>query len=134
MMAGIFGLSEFYINFVENRQDMKRILAIIVSTMFCICAHAQFPKGYEAKTDRLAENFVKSSMSGNYNKTYQALRNIQKYEYRLTKDQLIAFYSDIHAAVAEACDRNGIDSKGKEEMKVIIDALFSDELKENINR
>lgn len=112
---------------------MKRILAIIVFTTFCFCAHAQLPKGYEAKTDRLAENFVKSSLSGNYNKTYQALRNIQKYEYRLTKDQLTAFYTDIHEAVAEACDKHGIDSKGKEQMKIIVDALFSDELKENVN-
>lgn len=133
-MARIFGLSEFYINFVENRQDMKRILAFIIFTTFCICANAQYPKGYEAKTARLAENFVKSSMSGNYNKTYQALRNIQKYEYRLTKDQLVAFYSDIHEAVGKACDRCGIDTKGKDEMKAVIDALFSDELKENVNR
>mgnify|MGYP003466018740 CR=1 FL=1 len=134
MMAGIFGLSEFYINFVKNRHDMKKILAIIVFTMCCICANAQYPKGYEAKTEKLAENFVKSSMSGNYNKTYQALRSIQKYEYRLTKEQLVAFYHDIHEAVAVSCDRHGIDSRGKDEMKVVIDALFSDELKETINR
>ena len=128
-MAGIFGLSEIYINFVENRHDMKKILAIIVLSIFCLSAQAQFPKGYEAKTARLAENLVKSSKEGSYNKTYKALRNIQKYQYRLDKDQLIAFYSDIHEAVAQACDRNGIDEKGKNEMRVVIDALFSDELK-----
>ena len=129
MMAGIFGLSEIYINFVENRHDMKKILAIIVLSIFCLSAQAQFPKGYEAKTARLAENFVRSSKEGSYNKTYNALRNIQKYQYRLDKDQLIAFYSDIHEAVAQACDRNGIDEKGKDEMRVVIDALFSYELK-----
>ena len=129
MMAGIFGLSEIYINFVENRHDMKKILAIIVLSIFCLSAQAQFPKGYEAKTARLAENLVKNSKEGSYNKTYNALRNIQKYQYRLDKDQLIAFYSDIHEAVAQSCDRHGLDGKGKEEMKVIIDALFSDELK-----
>lgn len=128
-MAGIFGLSEIYINFVENRHDMKKILAIIVLSIFCLSAQAQFPKGYEAKTARLAENFVRSSKEGSYNKTYNALRNIQKYQYRLDKDQLIAFYSDIHEAVAQACDRNGIDEKGKDEMRVVIDALFSYELK-----
>ena len=108
---------------------MKKILAIIVLSIFCLSAQAQFPKGYEAKTARLAENFVRSSKEGSYNKTYNALRNIQKYQYRLDKDQLIAFYSDIHEAVAQACDRNGIDEKGKDEMRVVIDALFSDELK-----
>ena len=128
-MAGIFGLSEIYINFVENRHDMKKILAIIVLSIFCLSAQAQFPKGYEAKTARLAENLVKNSKEGSYNKTYNALRNIQKYQYRLDKDQLIAFYSDIHEAVAQACDRNGIDEKGKDEMRVVIDALFSYELK-----
>lgn len=134
MMARIFGLSDFYINFVKNRQDMKKILAIIIFTMFCLSANAQLPKGYEAKTMKLAENLVKSSQEGSYNKTYQALRNIQKYEYRLQKDQLIVFYSDIHQAVSKACDRHGIGEKGKSEMKVIIDALFSDELKEAVNR
>ena len=128
-MAGIFGLSEIYINFVENRHDMKKILAIIVLSIFCLSAQAQFPKGYEAKTARLAENLVKNSKEGSYNKTYNALRNIQKYQFRLDKDQLIAFYSDIHEAVAQSCDRNGIDEKGKNEMRVVIDALFSDELK-----
>ena len=132
-MAGIFGLSEFYINFVENGKDMKKILAIIVCTMFCICSWGQAPKGYESKTAKLAENLVKSSKEGSYNKTYQALRKIQKYEFRLQKDQLVAFYSDIHEAVAEACDRHGIDEKGKNEMKVIVDALFSDNLKEAVN-
>ena len=133
-MAGIFGLSEIYINFVENRHDMKKILAIIVFTLFCTGMQAQFPKGYEAKTMKLAENLVKSSKGGSYNKTYQALRNIQKYEYRLQKDQLVVFYSDIHQAVAQACDRHGIDENGNNEMQVIIDALFSDELKEAVNR
>lgn len=101
---------------------------------FCLYADAQYPKGHEAKTAKLAENLVRNSKSGDFNKTYQALRSIQKYEYRLTKDQLVAFYSDIHEAVEEACDRHGLDSKGKEDMKVVIDALFSDELKENVKR
>lgn len=113
---------------------MKKILAIIVFTMFCISASAQMPRGYEGKTERLAENLVKSSRSGSYNKTYHALRKIQKYEFRLQKDQLVTFYADLHAAVAEACDRYEIDEKGKNEMKVIIDALFSDNLKEAVNR
>lgn len=112
---------------------MKKILAIIIFTMFCISAEAQLPKGYEAKTVKLAENLVKSSKEGNYNKTYKALRNIQKYEFRLQKEQLVTFYSDIHEAVSQACNRHGIDEKGKNEMKVIIDALFSDNLKEAVN-
>ncbi len=132
-MAGIFGLSDFYINFVENGKDMKKILAIIVCTMFCICSWGQTPKGYDTKTEKLATDLVKSSKEGSYNKTYQALRKIQKYEFRLQKDQLVAFYSDIHEAVADACDRYGIDEKGKNEMKTIIDALFSDNLKEAVN-
>lgn len=113
---------------------MKKILAIVVFAMFCISAAAQFPKGYEAKTARLAENLVKSSREGNYNKTYKALRDIQKYEFRLQKDQLVTFYIDIHEAVSQACDRHGVDEKGKNEMNVIIDALFSDNLKEAINK
>ena len=92
---------------------MKKILAIIIFTMFCISAEAQLPKGYEAKTVKLAENLVKSSRGGNYNKTYKALRNIQKYEFRLQKEQLVTFYSDIHEAVSQACDRHGIEEKGK---------------------
>ena len=112
---------------------MKKILAIIIFTMFCISAGAQLPKRYEEKTVKLAENLVKSSKGGNYSKTYHALRQIQKYEYRLQKDQLVTFYSDIHSAVSQACDRYGIDEKGKNEMKVIIDALFSDNLKEAVN-
>ncbi len=112
---------------------MKKILAIIVFTLFCTCASAQFPKGYEEKTAKLAENLVKCSKEGSYNKTYHALRKIQKYEFRLQKDQLVTFYTDIHEAVSDACDRHGIDEKGKGEMKVIIDALFSDNLKEAVN-
>lgn len=112
---------------------MKRILAIIVFTMLCINAGAQLPKGYEEKTVKLAENLVKSSKEGSYSKTYNALRKIQKYEFRLQKDQLVTFYSDIHSAVSQACDRYEIDEKGKNEMKVIIDALFSDNLKEAVN-
>ena len=113
---------------------MKKILAIIVFTMFCMSAEAQLPKGYEEKTVKLAENLVKCSKEGNYNKTYHALRKIQKYEFRLQKDQLVTFYADIHEAVAEACEKYGIDEKGRNEMKVIIDALFSDELKEAVNK
>ena len=112
---------------------MRKILAIIIFTLVCISANAQLPKGYEAKTAKLAENLVKSSKEGNYSRTYHALRKIQKYEFRLQKDQLVTFYSDIHSAVSQACDRYGIDEKGKNEMKVIIDALFSDNLKEAIN-
>lgn len=112
---------------------MKKILAIIVFTTFCMCAWGQTPKGYDSKTEKLAENLVKSSKEGSYNKTYQALRKIQKYEFRLQKGQLVEFYSDIHEAVADACDRHGLDAKGKNEMKVIIDALFSDNLKEAVN-
>ena len=112
---------------------MKKILAIIIFTMFCMSAGAQLPKGYEAKTVKLAENLVKSSKEGSYIKTYSALRKIQKYEFRLQKNQLVTFYSDIHHAVSQACDRHGIDEKGKQEMKMIIDALFSDNLKEAVN-
>lgn len=113
---------------------MKRILAIIVFAAFCITGYAQYPKGYEEQTVKLAENLVKCSKEGNYNKTYHALRKIQKYEFRLQKDQLVTFYSDIHEAVAEACEKYGIDENGKVYMKEIIDALFSDELKEAVNK
>lgn len=112
---------------------MKRIfitLSIIIISLLATDVQA-LPKGYEAKTARLAERLVESSVSGNYNKTYQALRSIQKYEYRLqSKDELIRFYNDIHNAVAGECDSKGIDAEGKAEMKVIVDALFSEKLRE----
>ena len=132
MMARIFGLSDFYINFVKTEKDMKKIWAIIILGLFCLSAGAQLPKGYEAKTAKLAENLVKSSKEGNYDKTYRALRDIQKYEFRLQKEDLVTFYSDIHAAVSQACGRYGIDEKGKNDMKIVIDALFSDKLKEEV--
>ena len=133
MMTGFFWSVCFLLIFVGNRHIMKKILVIIVFALTCSIAHAEFPKGYKEKTAKLAENLVKCSKEGNYNKTYNALRKIQKYEYRLQKDELIVFYSDIHEVVAAACDRQGIDEKGKNEMKVIIDALFSDELKTAVN-
>lgn len=112
---------------------MKRLfitLSIIILSALATDMQA-LPKGYEAKTARLAERLVSSSLTGNYNRTYQALRNIQKYEYRLqSKEDLLRFYTDIHDAVAEECDRKGIDAEGKAEMKVIVDALFSDRLRE----
>lgn len=112
---------------------MKKILAVIVFAMLCIGAEAQMPKGYEKKTAALAENLVKCSKGGDYNKTYKALRDIQKYEFRLQKEELVTFYSDIHKAVSESCDRHGIGEEGKGQMWTIIDALFSDELKANAN-
>ena len=112
---------------------MKKILAVIMFAMFCLGAEAQMPKGYEKKTQALAENFVKCSKEGDYNKTYKALRDIQKYEFRLQKEELVTFYSDIHKAVSESCDRYGIGEEGKDQMWNIIDALFSDELKANVN-
>lgn len=133
MMTGIFWSVCFLLIFVGNRTDMKKILVIIVFAFVCSTVQAQFPKDYNEKTARLAENFVKCSKEGNYNKTYKALRNIQKYEFRLQKDELVTFYTDIHEAVAAACDKEGIDENGKREMKVIIDALFSDELKAAVN-
>lgn len=90
---------------------------------------SQFPEGYENKTARLAEELVSCSIEGDYAKTYNAMRRIQKYEYRLDKDQLVTFYSDLHKAVEKSCDKHGIDENGKKEMKVIVDALFSDDLK-----
>ena len=101
--------------------------------MMCLSASAQMPKGYEQKTAKLAENLVKCSKEGNYNKTYKALRDIQKYEFRLQKEQLVTFYSDIHEGVSEACEKYGIDEEGKETMWAIVDALFSDKLKESVN-
>ena len=112
---------------------MKRLLIFITAILFTMSASAQMPKGYEMKTEKLAENLVKCSKQGKYNKTYKALRNIQKYEYRLTKEQLFMFYKDIHSQVDKACDKYGLDENGKAEMKVIIDALFSDELKNEVN-
>lgn len=112
---------------------MKRIITIIVLGLLCCSAAAQLPKGYEEKTEKLADDLVKCSKEGNYNKTYKALRNIQKYEFRLQKDQLVQFYSDIHESVSEASEKYGIDENGKKEMWAIIDALFSDELKEAVN-
>ena len=112
---------------------MKRLLTLIFLGMLCFHAGAQQPDGYAEKTAKLAENLVRSSKEGNYNKTYKAIRNIQKYEFRLQKDQLVTFYSDIHTAVSEACEKHGIDENGKKEMWAIIDALFSDKLKESVN-
>ena len=112
---------------------MKKLLTILILGLLCFCAEAQQPKGYAEQTARLAENLVRSSKEGNYNKTYKAIRNIQKYEFRLQKDQLVDFYSDIHEAVSEACEKHGIDENGKKEMWTIIDALFSDKLKESVN-
>lgn len=112
---------------------MKRIIMTLLMAAISVSAFdAQaLPKGYEAKTARLAEKLVKCSKTGNYNKTYQALRNIQRYEYRLqSKEELIMFYNDIHDAVEQECDRQGIDAKGKAEMRVIVDSMFSDKLKE----
>lgn len=122
-------------NFAFNKTytNMRRFfitLSIAVLSMLATDMQA-LPKGYEAKTARLAERLVASSMTGNYNKTYQALRNIQRYEYRLqSKEELMRFYNDIHNAVADECDRKGIDAEGKAEMKAIVDALFSDKLRE----
>lgn len=112
---------------------MKRIIIIISLALLCCSTYAQLPADYQEKTEKLADALVKSSKEGNYNKTYKALRNIQKYEFRLQKDQLVRFYSDIHESVAEACEKYGIDENGKKEMRVIVDALFSDKLKEEVN-
>lgn len=113
---------------------MKRIFTILILGLLCFCAEAQQPKGYEEKTVKLAEALVKSSKEGNFDKTYKAIRKIQKYEFRLQKDQLVTFYSDIHEAVSEACEKYGIDENGKKEMWTIVDALFSDKLKESVNK
>lgn len=112
---------------------MKRIILLIITLSMTISAAAQLPEGYDNKTAKLAENLVKASKKGSYNKTYNALRNIQKYEYRLDKEQLVRFYTDLHMAVDKACDTHGIEKEGKEEMRIIIDALFSDDLKSEIN-
>ncbi|MBR5835460.1 MAG: hypothetical protein IKY66_04785 [Bacteroidales bacterium] len=112
---------------------MKKIWAIIIFGLICLSAEAQLPKGYEEKTAKLAENLVKSSKEGNFDKTYKAIRDIQKYEFKLQKDELMTFYSDIHEAVSDACGKHGIDERGKMEMKAVIDALFSDKLKEEVN-
>lgn len=116
---------------------MKRtfiILSIGILSLLATDMQA-LPKGYEAKTAKLAERLVESSVTGNYNKTYQALRNIQRYEYRLqSKEELMRFYNDIHNAVAGECDRKGIDAEGKAEMKAIVDALFSEKLREEAQR
>lgn len=111
---------------------MKRLLLTLIIAASCFNAAAQLPKGYESKTARLAENLVTCSRKGNYNRTYHALRKIQKYEYRLNKDQLMIFYSDIHEAVLNECVRQGLDADSQAEMKMIIDALFSDGLKEAV--
>ncbi len=112
---------------------MKRLVSVVAASFIALSLHAALPDGYRQKTAKLAENLVRCSKEGNYSRTYKALRNIQKYEYRLEKDQLVVFYADIHDAVDKACDRHGVDSAGKAEMKVIIDALFSDELKAAVN-
>lgn len=112
--------------------DMKKIL--IGTMIFFCCAilcDAQ-QKSYDSKTKDLAGHFVECSRSGNYNKTYLALRKIQKYQWKLEKEDLKEFYFGIHQAVADACDEQGISGEGKEEMRIVIDAMFSDELKEAI--
>lgn len=113
---------------------MKKIL--IAAMIFFCCAFVSDAqqKSYSSKTKALAEHFVECSRSGNYNKTYLALRKIQKHQWKLDKEDLMEFYGDIHAAVADACDAQGIDKTGKEEMWIIIDAMFSDELKAAVNK
>lgn len=113
---------------------MKRFISVILASFIVLSVSAQNPKESDAKTAKLAENLVKCSREGNYNKTYKALRSIQKYEYHLQKEELVSFYVEIHEAVDKACDRYGIDSMGKVEMKTIVDALFSDELKAAVNQ
>lgn len=114
---------------------MKKTLLIIAGLLiatFSFNADAQKPKNYEKKTSQLADNLVKCSKEGNYNKTYNALRDIQKYEYKLQKEDLVQFYKDFHKAVDNACNKYGIDEQGTAEMYTIVDALFSDELKKAV--
>lgn len=116
---------------------MKRIIFLMICLVMgsmSYQAEAQKPKDYKEKTVKLADEFVKHSKEGNYNKTYKALRNIQKYEFRLQKEELVSFYTDIHKAVDEACEKYGIDETGHQELQVVIDALFSDELKEAVQK
>lgn len=114
---------------------MKRLFiltAILLSTI-TFAQNSRVTKSQEEKTIQLAENFVKYSKEGDYNKTYKALRQIQKYEYRLDKNQLVSFYSDLHTAVAEACNRYNISPAGQSEMTNIVNALFSQDLKNAVN-
>lgn len=116
-------------------EDMKRLF-ILTAILISTATNAQaikFSKSQEEKTVQLAENFVKYSKEGDYNKTYKVLRQIQKYEYRLDKTQLVSFYSDLHEAVADACNKYGITPAGKAEMTNIVNALFSKELKNAVN-
>ena len=112
---------------------MKKILLIVIGVFIAVHgfnADAQKPKNYEKKTVQLADNLVKYSKEGNYNKTYNALRNIQKYEYKLQKHDLVQFYTDLRKAVENACYKYSIEEDGKGEMLTIVDALFTDELKQ----
>ena len=114
---------------------MKKYIILIIGIVLSASvygADAQKPDNYEKKTVQLAEKLVKCSKEGNYNKTYAALRDIQRYEFRLQKEELLDFYIDLHEAVDKACDKFGIDENGKAQMKPIIDSLFSDELKNSI--
>lgn len=114
---------------------MKKIAFIVTCILLAVNvfdADAQKPKNYEKKTTQLADDLVKCSKEGNYNKTYNALRNIQKFEYKLQKEDLVDFYKDFHKAVDNACNKYGIDEQGTAEMYTIVDALFSDELKKAI--
>lgn len=108
---------------------MRKFLIVFAAVFSCTVFSDAQQKTYSSKTKALAEHFVECSRSGNYNKTYLALRKIQKHQWKLDENNLKTFYGDIHQAVADECDRQGIEAEGKEEMKIIIDAMFSDELK-----
>lgn len=112
---------------------MRHILMTFLLAVFLTGSQEDLPRGYETKTERLAENLVRCSKDGSYNRTYKALRKIQKYEFRLDKEELVRFYSDIHESVKKECIRQGLDEDAQEQMRIIIDALFSDELKQAAN-
>lgn len=118
--------------FRQIKIEMKKILIGAIIFFCCASAMNAQQKSYDSKTKALAGHFVECSRSGNYNKTYLALRKIQKYQWKLEKEDLKEFYFGIHQAVADACDEQGISGDGKEEMRIVIDAMFSDELKEAI--
>ena len=114
---------------------MIRKIALAIITIFLAISSAsavEMPDGHAKKTKALAENFIKHSRQGDYNKIYTSLRKIQKYQWKLEKEQIVQFYKDLHAAVQVECDRQGLSQDIKDSFKEVIDSMFSMKLREDL--
>lgn len=113
---------------------IRRIILTIVTVLLAVTysSAVEMPKGHEKKTKALAENFIKCSKQGNYNKIYSSLRDIQKYQWKLEKEQVIQFHEDLNKAVQAECDRLGLGQDVKDSFKEVIESMFSMKLREDL--